>query len=85
MPEDELIPLSKEGGFAARHVLPQSQAWQCILTPLTSPAGESGKAGTNVAGRNASHHQTSYATAQLTQAMVKSIVDSGLVPKAQLV
>ena len=39
-PEDELIPLSKEGGFAARHVLTSKSAWQCILTPLTSPAGE---------------------------------------------
>lgn len=42
------------------------------------------KAGTLVAGRNASHHQTATATAQLTQAMVKSIVDSGLVPEGAI-
>lgn len=39
-PEDELIPLSKQGGFAARHVLTSNQASPSISTPSTSPAGE---------------------------------------------
>ncbi len=59
-PEDELIPLSKEGGFAARHVL-TSKSGVAVHNNATFLL--ECWATTNVAGRN-SHHQTSYATAQ---------------------
>jgi oxepin-CoA hydrolase/3-oxo-5,6-dehydrosuberyl-CoA semialdehyde dehydrogenase len=76
-PEDELIPLSKEGGFAARHVLTSNPAWRCISTPLTSLLGMLEKlAPTWLAGMPAIIKPAT-ATAQVTQAMVKSIVDSG--------
>jgi oxepin-CoA hydrolase/3-oxo-5,6-dehydrosuberyl-CoA semialdehyde dehydrogenase len=39
-PEDELIPLSKEGGFAARHVLTSKSGVAVHINAFNFPAGE---------------------------------------------
>ena len=80
-PEDELIPLSKEGGFAARHVLTSKSGVAVHINAFNFPCwGMLEKlAPTWLAGMPAIIKPAT-ATAQVTQAMVKSIVDSGLVP-----
>ncbi|MGC0088974.1 phenylacetic acid degradation bifunctional protein PaaZ, partial [Enterobacter asburiae] len=80
-PEDELIPLSKEGGFAARHVLTSKAGVAVHINAFNFPCwGMLEKlAPTWLAGMPAIIKPAT-ATAQVTQAMVKSIVDSGLVP-----
>lgn len=80
-PEDEMIPLSKQGGFAARHVLTSKSGVALHINAFNFPCwGMLEKlAPTWLAGMPAIIKPGS-ASAQLTQVMVKSIVDSGLVP-----
>ena len=80
-PEDELIPLSKGGGFAARHVLTSKSGVAVHINAFNFPCwGMLEKlAPTWLAGMPAIVKPAT-ASAQVTQAMVKCIVDSGLVP-----
>ena len=80
-PEDEPIPLSKEGGFAARHVLTSKSGVAVHINAFNFPCwGMLEKlAPTWLAGMPAIVKPAT-ASAQVTQAMVKCIVDSGLVP-----
>ncbi|WHP33338.1 phenylacetic acid degradation bifunctional protein PaaZ [Trabulsiella odontotermitis] len=80
-PEDELIPLSKAGGFAARHVLTSKIGVAVHINAFNFPCwGMLEKlAPTWLAGMPAIIKPAT-ATAQVTQAIVKAIVDSGLVP-----
>ena len=80
MAEDELITLSKEGGFAARHVLTSKSGVAVHINAFNFPAGECWKNSPHVACRDAAIIKPATATAQVTQAMVKAIVESGLVP-----
>jgi len=84
-PEDELIPLSKEGGFAARHVLTSKSGVAVHINAFNFPCwGMLEKlAPTWLAGMPAIIKPAT-ATAQVTQAMVKAIVDSGLVPEGAI-
>jgi len=84
-PEDELIPLSKQGGFAARHVLTSKSGVAVHINAFNFPCwGMLEKlAPTWLAGMPAIIKPAT-ATAQLTQAMVKAIVDSGLVPEGAI-
>lgn len=84
-PEDEPIPLSKGGGFAARHVLTSRRGVALHINAFNFPCwGMLEKlAPTWLAGMPAIIKPAT-ASAQLTQAMVKSIVDSGLVPDGAL-
>ena len=84
-PEDELIPLSKQGGFAARHVLTSKSGVAVHINAFNFPCwGMLEKlAPTWLAGMPAIIKPAT-ATAQLTQAMVKAIVDSGLVPEVAI-
>ncbi|MBB1199390.1 phenylacetic acid degradation bifunctional protein PaaZ [Enterobacteriaceae bacterium 89] len=80
-PEDELIPLSKNGGFAARHVLTAKSGVAVHINAFNFPCwGMLEKlAPTWLAGMPAIVKPAT-ASAQVTQAMVKAIIDSGLVP-----
>ncbi|HEX4502454.1 MAG TPA: phenylacetic acid degradation bifunctional protein PaaZ [Scandinavium sp.] len=80
-PEDELIPLSKNGGFAARHVLTTKSGVAVHINAFNFPCwGMLEKlAPTWLAGMPAII-KPGTASAQVTQAVVKAIVDSGLVP-----
>lgn len=84
-PEDALIPLSKQGGFAARHVLSSRQGVAVHINAFNFPCwGMLEKlAPTWLAGMPAIIKPAT-ASAQLTQIMVKSIVESGLVPDGAL-
>lgn len=79
-PEDELIPLSKEGGFAARHVLTSKSGVAVHINAFNFPCWGCWKSShPRLAGMPAIIKPAT-ATAQVTQAMVKAIVESGLVP-----
>ncbi|QCT21517.1 phenylacetic acid degradation bifunctional protein PaaZ [Jejubacter calystegiae] len=80
-PEDELIPLSKQGEFAARHVLTRRDGVAVHINAFNFPCwGMLEKlAPTWLAGMPAIV-KPGTASAQLTQAMVRAIVDSDLVP-----
>ena len=80
-PEDELIGLSKNGGFAARHVLTAKSGVAVHINAFNFPCwGMLEKlAPTWLAGMPAII-KPGTASAQVTQAVVKAIVDSGLVP-----
>ncbi|KJM58098.1 bifunctional aldehyde dehydrogenase/enoyl-CoA hydratase [Pluralibacter gergoviae] len=80
-PEDELIGLSKNGGFAARHVLTSKSGVAVHINAFNFPCwGMLEKlAPTWLAGMPAIIKPAT-ASAQVTQAMVKCIVESGLVP-----
>ncbi|QIU88779.1 phenylacetic acid degradation bifunctional protein PaaZ [Yokenella regensburgei] len=84
-PEDELIPLSKAGGFAARHVLTSKSGVAVHINAFNFPCwGMLEKlAPTWLAGMPAIVKPAT-ATAQVAQAMVKAIVDSGLLPQGAL-
>jgi len=84
-PEDELIPLSKQAQFAARHVLTSRPGVALHINAFNFPCwGMLEKlAPTWLAGMPAIIKPAT-ATAQLTQAMVRLIVDSGLVPEGAL-
>lgn len=84
-PEDELIPLSKEGGFAARHLLTSKSGVAVHINAFNFPCwGMLEKLAPTWLGGMPAIIKPATATAQLTQAMVKSIVDSGLVPKGAI-
>lgn len=84
-PEDELIPLSKEGGFAARHVLTSKSGVAVHINAFNFPCwGMQEKLAPTWLGGMPAIIKPATATAQLTQAMVKSIVDSGLVPEGAI-
>ncbi|WP_058910219.1 phenylacetic acid degradation bifunctional protein PaaZ [Entomohabitans teleogrylli] len=84
-PEDELITLSKQGGFAARHVLTSKSGVAVHINAFNFPCwGMLEKlAPTWLAGMPAII-KPGTASAQLTQAMVQSIVDSGLAPEGAI-
>ncbi|GAK27421.1 phenylacetic acid degradation bifunctional protein PaaZ [Serratia liquefaciens] len=84
-PEDELIPLSKQAQFAARHVLTSRPGVALHINAFNFPCwGMLEKlAPTWLAGMPAIVKPAT-ATAQLTQAMVRLIIDSGLVPEGAL-
>ncbi|MFJ7500549.1 phenylacetic acid degradation bifunctional protein PaaZ [Serratia grimesii] len=84
-PEDELIPLSKQSQFAARHVLTSRPGVALHINAFNFPCwGMLEKlAPTWLAGMPAIIKPAT-ATAQLTQAMVRLIIDSGLVPEGAL-
>lgn len=84
-PEDELIPLSKQAQFAARHVLTSRPGVALHINAFNFPCwGMLEKlAPTWLAGMPAIIKPAT-ASAQLTQAMVKLIIDSGLVPEGAL-
>ncbi|TJT10762.1 phenylacetic acid degradation bifunctional protein PaaZ, partial [Escherichia coli] len=84
-PEDELLPLSKEGGFAARHVLTSKSGVAVHINAFNFPCwGMLEKLAPTWLGGMPAIIKPATATAQLTQAMVKSIVDSGLVPEGAI-
>ncbi|PAZ28884.1 phenylacetic acid degradation bifunctional protein PaaZ, partial [Escherichia coli] len=81
----ELIPLSKEGGFAARHVLTSKSGVAVHINAFNFPCwGMLEKLAPTWLGGMPAIIKPATATAQLTQAMVKSIVDSGLVPEGAI-
>ncbi|MDE1487608.1 phenylacetic acid degradation bifunctional protein PaaZ [Xenorhabdus bovienii] len=84
-PEDEMIPLSKQSQFAARHVLTSRPGVALHINAFNFPCwGMLEKlAPTWMAGMPAIIKPAT-ASAQLTQAMVKMIIDSGLVPEGAL-
>ncbi|MEG2114519.1 MAG: phenylacetic acid degradation bifunctional protein PaaZ [Hafnia sp.] len=84
-PEDELIPLSKQSQFAARHVLTSRPGVALHINAFNFPCwGMLEKlAPTWLAGMPAIIKPAT-ASAQLTQAMVKLIIDSGLVPEGAI-
>ncbi|CAI0968392.1 phenylacetic acid degradation bifunctional protein PaaZ [Serratia liquefaciens] len=84
-PEDELIPLSKQAQFAARHVLTSRPGVALHINAFNFPCwGMLEKlAPTWLAGMPAIIKPAT-ATAQLTQTMVRLIIDSGLVPEGAL-
>lgn len=84
-PEDEMIPLSKQSQFVARHVLTSRPGVALHINAFNFPCwGMLEKlAPTWMAGMPAIIKPAT-ASAQLTQAMVKMIIDSGLVPEGAL-
>ncbi|MHC5178488.1 phenylacetic acid degradation bifunctional protein PaaZ [Serratia rhizosphaerae] len=84
-PEDEPIPLSKQGQFMARHVLTSRPGVALHINAFNFPCwGMLEKlAPTWLAGMPAIVKPAT-ASAQLTQAMVQLIIDSGLVPDGAL-
>jgi oxepin-CoA hydrolase/3-oxo-5,6-dehydrosuberyl-CoA semialdehyde dehydrogenase len=84
-PEDEMIPLSKQSQFTARHVLTSRPGVALHINAFNFPCwGMLEKlAPTWLAGMPAIIKPAT-ASAQLTQAMVKLIIDSGLVPEGAL-
>lgn len=84
-PEDELIPLSREGGFAARHVLTSKSGVAVHINAFNFPCwGMLEKLAPTWLAGMAAIVKPATASAQLAQAMVKSIVDSGLVPQGAI-
>lgn len=83
--EDELIPLSKQGQFAARHVLTSRPGVALHINAFNFPCwGMLEKlAPTWMAGMPAIIKPAT-ASAQVTQAMVKLMVESGLVPEGAI-
>lgn len=80
-PEDEMIPLSKQGQFIGHHILTSRRGVALHINAFNFPCwGMLEKlAPTWLAGMPAIIKPAT-ASAQLTQAMVKLMVDSGLVP-----
>ncbi|HAL9604689.1 TPA: phenylacetic acid degradation bifunctional protein PaaZ, partial [Escherichia coli] len=77
--------LSKEGGFAARHVLTSKSGVAVHINAFNFPCwGMLEKLAPTWLGGMPAIIKPATATAQLTQAMVKSIVDSGLVPEGAI-
>lgn len=80
-----MIPLSKEGGFAARHLLTSKSGVAVHINAFNFPCwGMLEKLAPTWLGGMPAIIKPATATAQLTQAMVKSIVDSGLVPEGAI-
>lgn len=84
-PEDELIPLSKQGQFAARHVLTSKSGVAVHINAFNFPCwGMLEKLAPTWLAGMAAIVKPGTASAQLAQAMVKSIVDSGLLPEGAI-
>ncbi|EFB73005.1 phenylacetic acid degradation protein paaN [Providencia rustigianii DSM 4541] len=83
--EDEMIPLSKQGQFIARHILTSRRGVALHINAFNFPCwGMLEKlAPTWLAGMPAIIKPAT-ASAQVTQAMVKLMVDSGLVPEGAI-
>lgn len=84
-PEDEMIPLSKQGQFIGRHILSSRRGVALHINAFNFPCwGMLEKlAPTWLAGMPAIIKPAT-ASAQVTQAMVKLIVESGLVPEGAI-
>lgn len=84
-PEDEMIPLSKQGQFIARHILTSRHGVALHINAFNFPCwGMLEKlAPTWLAGMPAIIKPAT-ASAQVTQAMVRLIVESGLVPEGAI-
>ncbi|MCO7511265.1 phenylacetic acid degradation bifunctional protein PaaZ [Serratia fonticola] len=84
-PEDELIPLSKQSQFAARHVLTSRPGIALHINAFNFPCwGMLEKLAPTWLAGMPTIIKPATASAQLTQAMVKLIIDSGLVPEGAL-
>ncbi len=84
-PEDELLPLSKEGGFAARHFLTSKTGVALHINAYNFPCwGMLEKLAPTWLGGMAAIVKPATETAYLTQAMVKAMVDSGLLPEGAI-
>lgn len=84
-PEDDMIPLSKQGQFVGHHILTSRRGVALHINAFNFPCwGMLEKlAPTWLAGMPAIIKPAT-ASAQVTQAMVKLMVDSGLVPKGAI-
>lgn len=84
-PEDEMIPLSKQGQFIASHILTSRRGVALHINAFNFPCwGMLEKlAPTWLAGMPAIIKPAT-ASAQVTQAMVRLIVDSGIVPEGAI-
>ncbi|EJD6401554.1 phenylacetic acid degradation bifunctional protein PaaZ [Providencia rettgeri] len=84
-PEDEMIPLSKQGQFIGRHILTSRRGVALHINAFNFPCwGMLEKlAPTWLAGMSAIIKPAT-ASAQVTQAMVKLMVESGLVPEGAI-
>lgn len=84
-PEDDMIPLSKQGQFIARHILTSRRGVALHINAFNFPCwGMLEKlAPTWLAGMPAIVKPAT-ASAQLTQAMVRLMVESGLVPEGAI-
>lgn len=84
-PEDDLIPLSKEGTFAARHILTSKPGVAIHINAYNFPCwGMLEKLAPTWLGGMAAIIKPASESAYLTQAMVKVIVESGLVPEGAI-
>lgn len=80
-PEDETIPLSKNGGFAARHVLTSKSGVAVHINAFNFPCwGMLEKLAPCWLAGMPAIIKPATASAQVTRAMVQCIVESGLVP-----
>ncbi|MGF1684456.1 phenylacetic acid degradation bifunctional protein PaaZ [Photobacterium minamisatsumaniensis] len=83
--EDDLIPLSKEGTFAARHLLTSKPGVAIHINAYNFPCwGMLEKLAPTWLGGMAAIIKPASESAYLTQAMVKVIVESGLVPEGAI-
>lgn len=83
--EDDLIPLSKEGGFAARHILTSKPGVAIHINAYNFPCwGMLEKLAPTWLGGMAAVIKPASESAYLTQEMVKCIVESDLVPEGAL-
>ncbi|WCE30899.1 phenylacetic acid degradation bifunctional protein PaaZ [Vibrio sp. SCSIO 43137] len=84
-PEDELIPLSKEGGFAARHFLTSKKGVALHINAYNFPCwGMLEKLAPTWLAGVAAIVKPATDTAYLTQAMVKAMEESGLLPEGAI-
>ncbi|KJY82782.1 enoyl-CoA hydratase [Vibrio galatheae] len=84
-PEDELIPLSKEGGFAARHFLTSKTGVALHINAYNFPCwGMLEKLAPTWLAGVAAVVKPATETAYLTQAMVKAMSESGLLPEGAI-
>jgi oxepin-CoA hydrolase/3-oxo-5,6-dehydrosuberyl-CoA semialdehyde dehydrogenase len=84
-PEDELIPLSKEGGFAARHFLTSKTGIALHINAYNFPCwGMLEKLAPTWLAGVAAIIKPATDTAYLTQAMVKAMTESGLLPEGAI-
>ncbi|KOO11641.1 enoyl-CoA hydratase, partial [Vibrio xuii] len=84
-PEDDLIPLSKEGGFAARHFLTSKTGVALHINAYNFPCwGMLEKLAPTWLGGVAAIVKPATETAYLTQAMVKVMLESGLLPEGAI-
>ncbi|KLV09860.1 phenylacetic acid degradation bifunctional protein PaaZ [Photobacterium ganghwense] len=84
-PEDDLIPLSKEGTFAARHILTSKPGVAVHINAYNFPCwGMLEKLAPTWLGGMAAIVKPASDSAYVTQAVVRIMVDSGLVPEGAI-